>query len=928
MNETILLEQPREVPEQPPLKEKVLDYWKKTTERVRQKLDEDVDFRSLFPSQKIRLVIPLVCIVISIVIATTFRIYPLYLTGAEGLVAKEMERTYREHVIREVEKDYPTLLPEQQQAFMEQELQLFYREHPDQVQQQYQKGVTELKAYFQDEKNITYLLANDPYLWYKETKNYLAYGHLGDTFVEREKWYSFKDGLLGKTRSVNSLRNGREGVIVNVQLHPILGAYWHKFVQLFNKDIPLEKTFFLLPVVITALSIIPLFFLTRKISGNIGGLVAGIILATNLPLLDRTIGGFSDTDPYSVFFPLLISWIFIELWEVSSQKKRVMLAVLIGILSGIYSMAWSGWWYTLGLILATIFFLLVYQTIRYFVIAKRFTIDWKEWKKQGIIVGIILLTTGIASTIFKKNLYIFPKLFAGPFQFLQLKETAVSLWPQVFGTVSELHSAELSQIIPEMGGELLFFLALAGLCFTVLIKNQRGERQVIYPIFFLLWLAVTTYAFTKGARFSMLMVPAFAVLVGVCVQVLYFEASERTKKYLSISPLIVKAILLIFLITSLALPISHADQQARKHFPSMNDAWYASLMAIQKDSPDSIVTSWWDFGYFFTAIAERRVTFDGGDQGERVYWVGRLLLTDNEKEAFGILRMLNCGQEQAPHVLEKYLNKDTVKAVKLTHQIIQLTREQAKQHLQEAGLQPEASEEVLQVTHCENLLPNYVVLSPDMVEKAFSWTYFGNWDFAKALAYQIVKKSSKERALFDLTQQFHLTASEAENLYQKMQTEREHGITKRFKYYSSTERCIQEGEKLRCPFIDGDFKATITIDLPTKETRLSISNNPEVPPWSLVYATPKNVEIKNFSGEAASISVILVSDGKEYHAVLAEPPLAASMFTKLYFFGGLGQECFQQLSREKDITLAGDIITWKVDWKCAEKTLSASQQEE
>ena len=102
----------------------------------------------------------------------------------------------------------------------------------------------------------------------------------------------------------------------------------------------------------------------------------------------------------------------------------------------------------------------------------------------------------------------------------------------------------------------------------------------------------------------------------------------------------------------------------------MNDAWYESLIGIKNDCEDGIITSWWDFGHWFVAVAERRVTFDGGNQGERIHWVGKSLITKNETTAIGLLRMLNCGQEEAPHILEKYLDDDTVKAIDILNKII------------------------------------------------------------------------------------------------------------------------------------------------------------------------------------------------------------------------------------------------------------------
>ena len=102
----------------------------------------------------------------------------------------------------------------------------------------------------------------------------------------------------------------------------------------------------------------------------------------------------------------------------------------------------------------------------------------------------------------------------------------------------------------------------------------------------------------------------------------------------------------------------------------MNDEWVDGLTKIKDTSEDAIITSWWDFGHIFTALSHRRVTFDGGDQGERIHWVGKALATENENESVGILRMLNCGQEQAPHILENYLDNDTLRAINLTNQIL------------------------------------------------------------------------------------------------------------------------------------------------------------------------------------------------------------------------------------------------------------------
>src|SRR3989338_9936500 len=94
--------------------------------------------------------------------------------------------------------------------------------------------------------------------------------------------------------------------------------------------------------------------------------------------------------------------------------------------------------------------------------------------------------------------------------------------------------------------------------------------------------------------------------------------------------------------------IQQSENIVRNDVPLINDAWYKALTRINENSQeDAIITSWWDFGHHFKVIADRAVTFDGTTQSTpQAHWVGRLLSTSSEKEAIGILRMLNCGAEQ------------------------------------------------------------------------------------------------------------------------------------------------------------------------------------------------------------------------------------------------------------------------------------------
>jgi dolichyl-diphosphooligosaccharide--protein glycosyltransferase len=102
--------------------------------------------------------------------------------------------------------------------------------------------------------------------------------------------------------------------------------------------------------------------------------------------------------------------------------------------------------------------------------------------------------------------------------------------------------------------------------------------------------------------------------------------------------------------TVLVGPVGRGADAARLYRPSVNDAWWDALSAIRDTAPrDAIVTAWWDYGHWIKYIAERRVTSDGGTLSSHVaHWIGRMLLAPTDREAIGLLRMLDCGSDVGP----------------------------------------------------------------------------------------------------------------------------------------------------------------------------------------------------------------------------------------------------------------------------------------
>jgi len=460
----------------------------------------------------------------------------------------------------------------------------------------------------------------------------------------------------------------------------------------------------------------------------------------------------------------------------------------------------------------------------------------------------------------------------------------------------------------KLNNPLVFIITISipiicGLIKVIYFKEGK-DIDIKLALLLMIWFVGTAYGFTKGVRFGILMVPAFAIAFGVGVGIIYEVLNKWISKELHINKYVSKLIIIVLLCLLLIAPLRSASNTAKMEIPSMNDVWYESLTMIKEDSNDGIITSWWDFGHWFVTISERRVTFDGADQGERIHWVGKSLLTSNEKEAIGILRMLNCGQEQAPHVLESYLENDTVKAIDILNVIILQDKNKAKSTLRKEGLSDNAIEDVLNVTHCEDLIDQYYITSEDMIGKSGVWGHFGSWDFKRAKMYQTVKNIDMVKGIAKLKEDFGLNEEEADKIYYEIQNNKaDQWVSSWPGYLSGISSCSKKNNMLKC-------NNGIEIDLNNMKAFASTQQG-KINLRSLAYINDNGLfEMIEYGENTAPYSAVLLPNQQ---AILLDSKLAGSMFTRLFFFSGHGLKHFSMLSDKKQLT-GGKVQVWKVSW--------------
>ncbi|MEK6887311.1 MAG: hypothetical protein AABX14_00005, partial [Candidatus Aenigmatarchaeota archaeon] len=368
---------------------------------------------------------------------------------------------------------------------------------------------------------------------------------------------------------------------------------------------------------------------------------------------------------------MIVTWLFILTMDSKNIWKTIGITVLAGFFTGLYTFAWTGWWYIFDFLLVTIAAEFIYLALINLSEIKKnmLSVFGNESIRNVLLVGITYFISTALFVVAFSGWPIFRNSFLGPLSFPSIKApVSPSLWPNVLTTVAELNEGSLNSIIDSVGGSLLFFISMVGLALAIsrtesfkkfdfayfigtvafygayfmLVKlgvsisvygfliwvllpilvriaiaiyNKDKSYNFNLSILLSLWVVSTIFASIRGIRFTILLAPAFSVAFGVALGKLYIYSSRILTKEFKVHKAISGSVMIILLLLVLVGPTRGAINSAGSDIPIVNDAWYNSMQAIKQDSrPDAIITSWWDFGHHFKALSDRRVTFDGTTQ--------------------------------------------------------------------------------------------------------------------------------------------------------------------------------------------------------------------------------------------------------------------------------------------------------------------------
>ena len=886
--------------------------------------EETINIGGVFESfnKNRKFLIPLIIILICISFSVYFRTQSAYLPITDDWARSSIYNQYKSQISNQINQQNPFLPEANKNEIVEKEFNNLLKTQKAEIEANIVQLSNYFKSRFKDESGQTYLVAIDPYFWYRNARNYLEHGFFGDIEINGN-YYSTHRMAPFMEEDVNDKGNRPIGGWLGKKfgnLNVLIEVWLYRFVHFFNRNVSLMAVCFYVPVIISSLAVIPAFFIAKQISGNVGGFFAALMVAIHPFFISRTAGGFADTDPYNVFFPLLIAWIFLEAFEAKDNRKRIFLAALSGLSIGLFSFAWPGWSFIFDFLIATTGIYIIYQII---VHRKEFKKDvisilgYKPIKNTLIILVVFLLSSGIFVTSFT-SLSTFTRAFTEYIRFAGMKAVAVtSLWYNVYTTVAELNPLSWNQIVQQIGGSFLLFVAFIGVILTLTKKDLHGKIDIKYAVLIMMWFFSTTYASTKGVRFVLIMVPAFSLGFGIALGVIYNLATKWISKEMQVNKIISCFVIFILLSLLMINPMKTAQATAKNEIPSINDSWYEALTKIKENSSeDAIINSWWDFGHWFKAIADRGVTLDGGGQNQpQAHWLGRLMLASDEEESVGIIRMLDCGKHYGFKAIENITN-DTIKTMDILYEIIPLDKSEAENALLKHGFSNENISRILKYTHCEPP-ENYFITSADMVNKAGVWAHFGSWDFKRASMYQSVKKvKNVSKGIEILMDKFNLSEETADKFYYEIQTiDADQWVSGWPGYATGLRQCEDTGnETIRCTHVFGGNQGVIfDIDLLTMDAEMQTTEG-ILHPSSIVYPTEEGIHEKKYNENTIPYSIALIPEGDSFKSMLMAPELASSMFTRLFFYDGKGLKYYEKFHDVTDVTGAR-IIVWKINWE-------------
>ena len=411
-----------------------------------------------------------------------------------------------------------------------------------------------------------------------------------------------------------------------------------------------------IPVIFGSLTCIVIFALTRVISGTTAGLFSSLFFAVSFPILVRGQLGWFKSEPLGLLLGLLGAYLFLS--GIKSKNSTSIIRIISGgIMTTLAISAWGGnFFFIIPIIILIILLPLVRNDQNY--LLKIIPIFTSSVLLSSLFIErlgqLIFNISGIAllfSTIFMVMTILIQKftkfnnrltvlvliiliisfsillIFSIDSNLVKLPTHRYlnSIYPLLTTTdpltdsVSEHSTLNISQSF--VFHSVLMIFASIGIWILFTNTNQIKKLSNDMKIYALVIGMFGVYIGSAFMRLEVYTSIGIIILSSTALSILIKSSLGQNKKS-SLKPLIISSLLISMLMIPLFLPIdtnvikvSSNTPQTIKNGGSMflvstND-WRESLEWVKENTPEnSVIGSWWDYGYWIQTIGNRSTLAD------------------------------------------------------------------------------------------------------------------------------------------------------------------------------------------------------------------------------------------------------------------------------------------------------------------------------
>jgi dolichyl-diphosphooligosaccharide---protein glycosyltransferase len=433
--------------------------------------------------------------------------------------------------------------------------------------------------------------------------------------------------------------------------------------QIFGGNSTLYDFTILFPAIIGSLTVIVIFGLVRLFAGTAAGLFASLLFAVSLPIILRGTIGWFKSEPLGIFYALLGLYFFFT--GIRSENKKIAFSkiVLGGIIMTFGMASWGGIQFfiiPLGLFILALPFVrkdhkFLLWSIPLFVGTFLLTILMFERPGIGFVFGLggislIIPTIFLVLCIFiqkiskdehkiRNGLILLASIIIigsflviiseqldflsmPSFRYLNALNPLLTTQVALVDSVAE-HATTSIEISFLFHSTLLIFSAIG----AWFLLSKKVSSSIIFVrndmrVFVLVMGLTGVYVSSAFVRLEIFASISLIFLTSIGLSILIkeiFKINLSKKKNYSVKITSVVIIFILFIIPLVyptstnwisALDFPPTILNGGTSYPPGND-WPETLEWIKTNTPeDSVIASWWDYGYWISTVADRTTLID------------------------------------------------------------------------------------------------------------------------------------------------------------------------------------------------------------------------------------------------------------------------------------------------------------------------------